>query len=648
MMSPISVARYLAPGALEFDVVIFDEASQVEPADAYGAIARGRQVVLVGDEKQLPPTNFFSRIEVGEGTPDDGEAFASGDLESILALGVVRLPERNRCSLRWHYRSRHESLIEFSNARFYDGALRVFPSATRDRGAAGLSFRKVDDAIYMRAAGQNNPVEARAVAEAVAAHAIESPHLSLGVGAFSQAHQRAVQDEVELLRRTSADDRLERFFASHPTEPFFVKNLETIQGDERDVILLSLGYGADAEGRLTLNFGPLNRDGGWRRLNVLVTRARERCVLFSSIRADQLRIEGTRARGVVALRDYLHYAEHGRLDGAMPAGGRDSPLEAGIAAALRERGWEVHARVGAAGFAVDLAVVDPDRPGRYLLGIECDGATYHASATARDRDRLRQSVLEERLGWHIERVWSPEWFERPDVALGRLLARLGQLREEGARPAPPPSAEMPASESETVQRPLFEASSGLVDGVVPYRVAPSLRLGDQHALLASRAELLASAVATIVESEWPIHEDDAARRLVSMYGTRLSPRSRSAFTRALEYAVELGLVSRRGQFLWRRGETRPPVRFRGDGCPVRDPSSIAPEELEAAVTLAVGRGYGLRSDALVAAVAKMLGFGRRGAALAAAVDSAARALVDRGEIDVDAHGMYVLTRPSSE
>ena len=425
MMSPISVSQYLEPAKIDFDVVIFDEASQVEPADAIGAVARAKQLILVGDEKQLPPTSFFASIDASTEDDESDESIATDDLESVLAVGQVCLPRRT--TLRWHYRSRHQSLIEFSNDQFYDNQLRVFPSPCLDRNELGLSLRYIPDGVYLRGKGQYNPKEAHAVAEAVIKHAREQSKQTLGVGAFSVAQQHAIEDEIETLRRTLNDPSLETFFEGNEEEPFFVKNLETIQGDERDVILLSIGYGPDQNRRILRNFGPLNREGGWRRLNVLITRSRRRCVVFSSMKSEDLQVDPSNPRAVRALRDYLHFAEFG----ALPTGieyrqDHDSPFEQDVCLELRKHGWIVHAQVGCAGFWIDLAVVDPHKPGRYLLGIECDGATYHSSATARDRDRLRQEVLEG-LGWKVHRIWSTDWFHHRSDTLQLLLDKLNLL-----------------------------------------------------------------------------------------------------------------------------------------------------------------------------------------------------------------------------
>lgn len=405
MMSPQSIAQFLSPGAVSFDLVIFDEASQVRPVEAFGALIRGKQAVVVGDQKQLPPTSFFeAEIEIEE----ELESVTS-DLESILTLFLAQnAPER---MLRWHYRSRHESLITVSNQEFYNNQLVVFPSPDANRENLGVVFHHLPDATYDRGKSRTNRKEAQAVAKAVLNHAAHHPDLSLGVASFSSSQMQEIQQQLEYLRRQDAS--CEMFFNNHSDEPFFIKNLENIQGDERDVIFISVGYGRSSDGRLPMNFGPLNREGGERRLNVLITRARQRCEIFSSLSADDIDLTRSQAPGVKAFKTYLKYAETGQthlfeVSGRAP----DSPFEESVAEALTNLGYQVVAQIGVAGFFIDLAVVDKKKPGRYAIGIECDGATYHSARSSRDRDRLRQQVLEN-LGWRIHRIWSTDWFRDP-------------------------------------------------------------------------------------------------------------------------------------------------------------------------------------------------------------------------------------------
>lgn len=423
LMSPLSIAQYLSAGASSFDVVIFDEASQIPVWDAVGAMARGKQVVMVGDPKQLPPTNFFGRAEASDGDSEDVE----GDLESILdeCLGAS-LPTRN---LSWHYRSRHESLIAFSNHRYYGGGLVTFPSPVTKDGAVSFHFV---GGQYEKGGARINQLEARALVADLVGR-LKSPGflqsgLTIGVVTFNSEQQALIEDLLDAERRK--DPSLESYFSEVALEPVFVKNLESVQGDERDIMYFSITYGPDISGAMSMNFGPLNRDGGERRLNVAVTRARHELRVFSSLRGEQMDLSRTKAIGVRDLKHFLEFAERGARALAeahnSSQGDFDSPFEAAVAAALGSKGWEVHTQIGASSFRIDLGVVHPDFAGRYLAGVECDGATYHRSATARDRDKLREQVLCG-LGWKIERVWSTDWWVNPGGTLERIHSRLNDL-----------------------------------------------------------------------------------------------------------------------------------------------------------------------------------------------------------------------------
>jgi len=412
MMSPLSIAKFLPPDTIDFDMVIFDEASQVKPVDAFGAILRGTQLVVVGDDRQLPPTTFFETIDVDEDYSENEPV----NLESILGLCDAKgIPQRMLC---WHYRSQHESLITVSNYEFYHDKLVVFPSPDKGKREVGLFYHYLPNTEYGRGKSRKNPGEAKKVGEAIMRHAKTSPDLTLGVAAFSISQTEAIRDQLEILRRQ--DPSCEEYFRSHPEEPFFIKNLENVQGDERDVIFISVGYGRTAEGRISMNFGPINHEGGERRLNVLITRAKRRCEVFTNLKGDDIDLSRSRARGVQVLKKFLQYADTGDLDIPIPSGREaESPFEEAVSAKLRQSGYRVEHQVGTAGFFIDLAIVDEYRPGRYLLGIECDGKTYHSARSARDRDRLRQEVLEN-LGWQIHRIWSTDWFRNPRRELQRL------------------------------------------------------------------------------------------------------------------------------------------------------------------------------------------------------------------------------------
>lgn len=422
LMSPLSVAQYLPPGTAPFDTIVFDEASQIPVWDAVGAIARGKQVIVVGDSKQLPPTSFFNRAE-GDDQPADVEEVQ--DLESILdelaSTGLQSL------RLQWHYRSRSEGLIAFSNQQYYDGSLITFPSPVTDDRA--VQWRAVSGA-YDRGGSKTNRAEAEAIVEEVVHHFRDETrrHKTVGIVTFNIPQRDLIETLLEARRRS--DLELDRRMAEHKAEDVFIKNLESVQGDERDIIMFSVTYGPDAAGKVTNNFGPLNLEGGHRRLNVAITRARESVLLFSALRPEMINPATVRARGVMDLKLYLEYAQRGpkALVEASILTGRaeESPFERAVASALRNKGWTVHPQVGVSSYRIDLGIVDPKAPGRYLLGIEADGRTYHSAASARDRDRLRQHVLEG-LGWKIHRIWSTDWYTNHDRELEKIVARLDEL-----------------------------------------------------------------------------------------------------------------------------------------------------------------------------------------------------------------------------
>lgn len=426
MMSPLSVAQFLPADQAPFDLVVFDEASQITVPDAIGAIARGKNCIIVGDPKQMPPTRFFERAAEEDGSDDQR------DLESILDEALAARTPLHR--LTGHYRSRHESLICFSNHAYYGGELVTYPAAdTRD---SAVSFRRVDG-VYAKGKSRTNEVEAKAVAAEVTARLSDPARngASIGVVALNSEQQRLIEDLLDQARRQNPD--LEPFFGPDAEEPVFVKNLETVQGDQRDVILISIGYGPTEPGgkTMSMNFGPLNRDGGERRLNVAITRATTEVVVFASFDPGMIDLSRTSASAVRDLKHYLDFADRGpvALGEAIRAIGGDhdydSDFEAAVAEGLRGYGWIIRTQIGVSKFRIDLGVVHPDAPGRFLAGVECDGATYHSSPSARDRDRVRHIILEQ-LGWRLLRIWSTDFFNDPRGGLQRLHANLSALLEE--------------------------------------------------------------------------------------------------------------------------------------------------------------------------------------------------------------------------
>ncbi|MCL4205812.1 MAG: DUF4011 domain-containing protein [Pirellulaceae bacterium] len=416
MMSPLSIAQYLAPGSVEFDLVVMDEASQIKPEDALGTLLRARQMVVVGDPKQLPPTSFFDRLGGAE-EENDGEETFLDNTESVLEVALKTFPARRR--LRWHYRSQHESLIAFSNEKFYDGELVIFPSPSSERGRLGVFLRHVPDAFF---SGGCNAVEADVVAQAIVEHARQHGGESLGIAAFNAAQARAIQDRLEAICVQDDDARNAVAALEQHNEPLFIKNLESVQGDERDVIFISYTYGPSPEtGRCFNRFGPMAGIHGWRRLNVLITRAKRRVIVFSSMHPSDIVSGPDRSRGVNAMKQYLEFAQTGRLGERETSSGRgpESPFEITVSRIVESLGLRVVPQVGVAGFFIDLGVLAPGSDDQFLLGIECDGATYHSSKSSRDRDRLREQVIRSR-GWNLHRVWSTDWFLNREAEEQRL------------------------------------------------------------------------------------------------------------------------------------------------------------------------------------------------------------------------------------
>jgi very-short-patch-repair endonuclease len=619
LMSPLSVAQYLDPALPPFDVVVFDEASQIPPWDAIGAIARGRQVVVVGDSRQLPPTSFFERAAgADEETFTDDESLE--ELESVLDEATAS--GFHQIALRWHYRSRHESLIAFSNHHYYENNLLTFPSADHSARLRGVELRRVDG-FYDRGGSRTNRAEAQAVVAELLAilSAPEAQRRSVGVVTFSQAQQRLVQDllDHELMTRPE----LQQLFGNSVLEPVFVKNLENVQGDERDVMLMSVGYSADRSGVVTMNFGPLNRVGGERRLNVAVTRAREKLIVFATLRAEQIALDRTRAVGPAHLRSFLRYAEQGirALDAETAAPDQhtfESPFEEQVCGALMRAGYVVHTQVGCSGYRVDLGIVHPDQPGLYLCGIECDGATYHGSRNARERDRLRQQVLEG-LGWRMLRVWSTDWWYDRREQERRLLREVEALRKTipalmeapRAQAAPSPPAAGPSIESILEAGPA--SASRPVDAPV-WRV-PTTRGGDKESFgdQVNRSRL-ARDLEAVVAAAGPLTRDTAFRAVATGWGFA------SVGSRVYE-ALELALQSLpterrpvlRDEFLWPM--SLDPVHWRvfripAPGESARPADEVAVEEVANAAAWVLERGISMSRDALIKATAQALGYER--------------------------------------
>lgn len=642
MMSPLSVAQYLSAEQSLFDVVIFDEASQITVWDAVGCLARGRQAIGVGDPKQMPPTNFFSRAD----DDPDGDIDIEGDLESILdqMLGAS-IPER---TLNLHYRSRRESLISFSNSRYYDNTLITFPAPVHpDHGVRLIR----PNGFYARGKARHNEGEAKAIVSEIQrrlGHQDEDVReKSIGVVTFNSQQQNLIENLLDDARRSNP--AIEWAFDSESEiEPVFVKNLETVQGDERDVILFSITYGPDQGDHVTMNFGPLNREGGERRLNVALTRARYEMLIFSTLEADRINLSRSQARAVTDLKHFLEYAHRGpaALGAAVygSIGDFESPFEQAVARALGDKGWAVHPQVGVSAYRIDLGIAHPDKPGIYLAGVECDGAMYHSSAYARERDKIRQSVLEG-LGWTLFRVWSTDWWTHRaralDVLHEALTLHLETDREKRKQAVEAQSEEPEETISTTfqevdpddqyeVQATVSDSSAGDSRSLEPTKMdGTDFRINapesdeieiDDSAFLRSRAaaddlwdqsktqyvtsqldassylpdpELfyaeeyvprLTAMIEHVIDTEGPIHEEVLVRRIARHHGYKRAGRQIREIVLSIAKLRRGKSVEDVGMFFWRKGTIKDrfaPARYEGRDPELRKIEYICKEEIQA-------------------------------------------------------------------
>jgi very-short-patch-repair endonuclease len=629
LMSPISVAQFLPPGSANFDLVLMDEASQVRPEDAIGAVARGGSVVVVGDNKQLPPTHFFDRTigAIADDPDDDSSAgvqttVAAGAMESILTLCQARgLPGR---TLQWHYRSRHPSLIQVSNQAFYEQKLK-FPPSPELAGRDGLIFRRLNG-VYDRGKTRTNAIEAKAVAEAVISHVRESPHLSLGVATLSVTQRDAILAELELLRARHSE--FEQFFDRSKPEPFFVKNLENVQGDERDVIYVSICYARDADGYMAQGFGPVSSEGGERRLNVLFTRAKRRCEIFSSIGHADIELRGASVPvGRRILHTYLKFAETGETDVPMATGlDADSEFEIAVGNRLRAAGYHVDYQVGSAGFRIDIGVREPSYSNAYVLGVECDGATYHSALWARERDRLRQQVLESK-GWRLHRIWSTDWFNRPDAELRKLLAAIDAAKAAHKSDV---EADREAREAIKIER---EATPEVEAISVPYREADVPKLGAYPEPHLVPTGLMARYVIEVVGIEQPVHTDEVAKRVARAWGAqRTGARIRNAVEKALAAARAEGKLTGEPFWMVRDGIVQVRDRSSVGSSSLRQPEFLPPVEIDRAIVDSISRNVAIDDEEVARCVAESLGFSATSAQLRTLVSERVRHLVASASI----------------
>ena len=612
LMSPLSVSTYLSSD-MQFDVVIFDEASQIFPQDAVGAIYRGKQLIVVGDSKQMPPSNFFN-TSVDVDLDDEMEDVT--DFESILDLCATTLPQRR---LKWHYRSRFEQLISFSNKNFYDNDLVTFPSSKTDQVGIGVDYVHVDGVFDRKT--KTNRAEAEKIVDMVFEHIEKYPERSLGVVAFSIAQQSLIDKLISKRRRQ--DPSKDAFFKSDKAEPFFVKNLETVQGDERDTILFSVAYGKGSDGKLLLNFGPINRDGGERRLNVAVTRAKCNVKLVSSMHYTDIDLSGSKSVGARLLREYLDYAENGaialeRAVSLNPFESMESDFEMEVCEFLRGKGYSVDRRLGDSASKIDLAVKSPVSPD-YVLAVECDGATYRSSKTARDRDRLRQDVLE-RMDWKFYRIWSTDWFRNKRVEQEKLLSAVKEACERAPRKEKTKKLALDVSFEKSVEEKHF--------------AFPKYQTVDERVLAQKLKNDVVRVTRAILETEAPLCEEWLLKRIVFLFGGREKVTSvvRDEFNKLMWNCERQGVIRRNG-FLYLQNREIPMLRVPMAGETPREMKYIEIEELANGLKELLKQNVTAEKAGIFKLLAEQLGFTRTGDAILTRLEAALQWIANDVEIN---------------
>jgi len=626
MMSPLSVSLFLEADTYIFDTVIFDEASQVCTENAIGAIFRGKQVIIAGDSKQLPPTNFFtaSTSDVEYDTDEDDDD--SNSYDSILDEANL-LPER---TLLWHYRSRHEHLIAFSNAKIYRNALITFPSTQENTKDNGVEYIFVKEGFYDRGGKSGNVPEAKKIAELVFEHYRKQPNRSLGVIAFGEVQQQAIDTEIRSMR--FQNQQYEHFFNEETNEPFFIKNLENVQGDERDTIIFSIGYAKDITGKPSMNFGPLSKSGGERRLNVAITRAKFNIKLVGSIMPTDIDIDRITKDGPKLLRGYIDFAINGS-DVLIKATTEndfvqhDSPFEEAVYNFLDRKGYKLCTQVGCSGYRIDMAVKHPTLSGIYVLGIECDGAAYHSARTARERDRLRQDVLEN-MGWKIYRIWSTDWIKDPITEGENLIAAISDaisnhviLDSRVVEKENTDTADFITVNNRTID---------LEEQINPYQFDLYIETNFSKLPRNSYGNIeLTDCVIEAVKNEYPLHYELLCQKVAPLYGNQ---KATIKIRREVDYALrKLGNnIYRRGDFFYPSKDAKIIVKMPNS----RNINHIAVEEIAAAMIKIIVRCFGTNREGLLTETRKVYGFKSSGQNINTALNAACDLLIKNDRIEI--------------
>jgi superfamily II DNA or RNA helicase/very-short-patch-repair endonuclease len=623
MMSPLSVAQYLKADSIQFDAVVFDEASQIMPQDAVSSLIRADQAIIAGDTKQLPPTSFFqSDIETTEDVRED--------LDSILEETASVLPEKN---LRWHYRSRTDELIQFSNHHYYNNSLRTFPE-NNPAVETGVSFEYVEDGVYDRGGSRQNEVEAQRVIDLIEEHAEERSDKSLGVVAFSSAQEQAIRDA--LAERREENPALDSFVSQDDVlDEFFIKNLEMVQGDERDRMIFSVGYGPAQDGTVSTNFGPLNKSGGERRLNVAVTRAKEQVTVVCSMLPGDIDLSGSNSTGAQHFKNYLEYARKGeqalvRNDQVTDTLDFDSQFEEAVYDALEAEGHDVVSQVHSSGYSIDLAIKHPNRPGKFILGIECDGAAYHSSKTARDRDRTRQMVLED-LGWTIHRIWSPDWASNREAQIEAINDKADSLLD-GNPISTSTTTDVPTHEPDAVPSKSKLDHEALTEFVEPYLERNNRYSVDQR----GQSTANRNAVHDAVRQHGPMKHDTAMQTYLDVWSqSRAGKKVQRAFKSGVDTLTNQNKIYQHGDFLWPKpSDLDFKVRVNTESA-TRSIDEIPKEEIAKAIAVLLEEGGRMTRDDVILETTRLIGYQRRGKRIKKRVGDAIDILDDVGAIEVD-------------
>jgi len=621
LMSPLSVSTFLDPNIVEFDTIIFDEASQIFPEDAIGAIYRGKQLIVVGDSKQMPPSNFFNAsIDV-----EDEDVGDIGDFESILDICSSVFTTKR---LAWHYRSHYEQLIAFSNLHFYNNTLVTFPSSCQDHEGIGVDYY-FTEGIFDRKS-KTNLKEAQYIVDLIYKNIEKYPNRSLGVVAFSVAQQNLIDRLLSKKRET--DPSKEWFFNSDSREPFFIKNLETVQGDERDTIIFSIAYAKDVEGRFIQNFGPVNREGGERRLNVAFTRAKDNVQIVSSIHATDINVASTQSTGVNLLRAYLDYAEHGEmaLDRSLTVSSKDqfdSDFEVEVCDFLRENGFTVDTQVGCSGYRIDMGLRKADSS-EYVLAIECDGATYHSGKNARDRDRLRQQVLE-RMGWKFYRIWSTDWFKNRSVEQKRLV-------ESASKALIDDSLKNTASFIKK-EEPTIDVDKYVTEIKNKQNVFPLFHLKNAQTIFRGSFSydqvpipaLFRGSIKKLIQEEGPVSEEFLLKRIVYLFGREKVTKAVSSSYEYAMFGCESDDVFRKNGFLYTKNMD---IVFHIPG-DKRDIKYISPEEIAEGMLRLIEQNASVPLDSLYKKIAELQQITRTGSKVTEKCDAAISYLLANKKIE---------------